>query len=299
MSRERVLNLLRTPDERFIGMVNYGFRSNYITVGGARIHYIDEGQGDTVLMLHGEPTWSFMYRSQIWGLRKNYRMVAPDMVGFGKSDKFAHRRNYSFKLHERTVLRFIEKLELKDITLVVHDWGGLIGLALVGQRPDLFKRLVIMNTALPTGEQSLGLKFRLWQSFVRWWPWFKVSSVVNMGCRKSLTKEVRMAYDAPFPEKRHKAGARAWPLLVPTDPDDHGARALKAAKAVLSTWDRPTLVLFSDGDKFFRDQGKNFRELIPGAALWPETVIKRAGHLLTEDRPDEVTNAIRSFLEKT
>lgn len=299
MSRERVLNLLRTPDERFIGMVNYGFRSNYITVGGARIHYVDEGEGETVLMLHGEPTWGFMYRNQVWGLRKQFRVVVPDMVGFGKSDKFAHRSNYSFKLHERTVLRFIEKLELKDITLVMHDWGGLIGLALVGQRPDLFKRLIIMNTALPTGERPFGWRFRLWRFFVRWSPWFNVSSIVNSGCRKSLTKEVRMAYDAPFSEKRHKAGARAWPLLVPTEPDDHGARALQTARTVLSTWEKPTLVLFSDKDLLLSDRGKYFRELIPGAAAWPETVIKRSGHFLTEDKPEEVTNAIRAFLEKT
>jgi len=299
MSRERFLNLVRTPEDRFIGMVNYGFRSNYITVGGARIHYIDEGQGETVLMLHGEPTWSFMYRSQIWGLRKQYRVVAPDMVGFGKSDKFPQRRNYSFKLHERTVLRFIEKLELKDITLVMHDWGGLIGLALVGQRPDLFKRLVIMNTSLPTGERPFGWKFRLWQAYVRWWPWFKASSIVNRGCRKALTKEMRAAYDAPFAEKKHKAGARVWPLLVPSKPNDHGARALRVAKEVLSKWQKPALLLFSDGDPFFRDKGKFFRGLIPGAAAWPETVIKRAGHFLTEDKPEEVTNAIKSFLEKT
>lgn len=295
----RTIKVLRTPDDRFIGMPHYGFKSHYAEVRGTRIHYVDEGQGETVLMLHGEPTWGFMYRKAVHELRKTNRVIVPDFVGFGRSDKFPRVKDYSLTMHLRTIERFIEHLGLCDITLVVHDWGGLIGLSALGRQPDLFKRVVILNTGLPTGDKKPALAFRLWRFFVRWSPWIKASSVVSWGCRKPIDLSIKSAYDAPFPSRHYLAGVRAWPLLVPTKPTDPGVAELVKAKEVLKNWNKPAFVLFSDGDPIFPGAGRSFRQLIPTANDQPETIIHKAGHFLMEDRGDEVAQHIAAFIKRT
>lgn len=299
LSKVRTIKVLRTPDDRFIGLPSFGFKPHYAEVRGTRVHYVDEGSGETVLLLHGEPTWGFMFRKVVHELRKHHRVVALDFVGFGRSDKFPKVKDYSFHMHLRTLERFIEHLDLKDITLVVHDWGGLIGLSALGRQPNLFKRVVILNTALPTGETQPSVVFRLWRWFVRWSPWIKASTVVAWGCRKSPDQAVRSAYDAPYPSREYLAGVRAWPLLMPTKPTDAGVAEMQKAHEVLKNWRKPAFVLFSDGDPIFPGAGKNFRELIPTAKDQPETIIRKAGHFLLEDRGEEVAQHISAFIQRS
>lgn len=291
-----MIEMMRTPDERFYGLPGYPYNPNYVEINGGRFHYLDEGEGEVILCLHGEPTWSYLYRKMIPILKKDYRVIAPDFFGFGRSDKFTRVKDYSFHMHYRTLIKFIERAELKDITLVVHDWGGLIGLSVLGKYPELFKRVVIMNTSLPLGNRSMPITFRLWRAFSRFWPVFPVKNVIKWGTYKTPQLQSLNGYEAPYPDEKYKAGARAWPSLVPTNPKSDGVRQMKRAREVLKAWDKPALVMFSENDPITKGADRWFKENIPTAKDEPEIIIERAGHFLQEDQGKKIAEHIHDFI---
>jgi len=294
-----MIEMTRTPEERFFGLPGFPYAPHYVEINGGRLHYVDEGEGETILCLHGEPTWSYLYRKMIPPLKQNYRIIAPDFFGFGRSDKFTRVKDYSFYMHYRTLIRFMEKLELKDVTLVVQDWGGLIGLSVLGKYPELFKRVVIMNTSLPTGKRSLSLPFKLWRVFARYWPTFPISNIIKWGTYRSIKDLPLRGYQAPFHDKSSTAGARAWPMLVPSHPKAEGVNQIKRAREVLSKWQKPALVLFSDSDPVTKGADRWFKENIPTAKNEPEIVIERAGHFLQEDKGKEIAEHIHDFIQRS
>jgi haloalkane dehalogenase len=293
--------VIHTPDERFANLPDFPFSPHYVEVNGLRIHYVDEGQGETILCLHGEPTWSFLYHNMIPMLSPAHRVVAMDFVGFGRSDKFTERDDYTFHMHRDTLAGFVEALALEQITLVVQDWGGLIGLTLASQMPERFARLVIMNTGLPTGDRPTGEAFLRWRQFVERVPDLPIGRVIRMGMAHGdqIAPEVIAAYEAPFPDASYKAGATAWPLLVPIHPDDPGAAEMRQAQKVLSRWNKPALVMFSDSDPITRGGDRLFRALIPTAKDQPEIVIRDAGHFLQEEKGKEIARHILDFIART
>lgn len=295
------VEFVRTPDERFDGLPGYPFQSRYATIEGLRVHYVDEGPRDApvVVLLHGEPSWSFLYREMIPVLAKaGYRVVAPDLVGFGKSDKPVRREDYSYAAHVEWMRALLfDHLELEAINLFVQDWGGLIGLRLVGEHPDRFARVVAANTALPVGRgRQPGEAFRQWLQFSQTVPEFPVGQVLQMGTVRELPPEVIRGYEAPFPDESYKAGARVFPVLVPITSDDPAVPANRAAWQVLEAWERPFLTLFSDRDPITAGLDEPFRSRIPGARGQPHRTIRNAGHFLQEDSPAELTAAFLEFL---
>lgn len=296
------MKILRTPDERFVDLPGYPFEPNYVTDGDIRIHCVDEGPRDAapVLMLHGEPSWSYLYRKMIpiftaLGLRA----VAPDLVGFGRSDKPAERSDYTYERHVAWMRSVIEQLDLRDITLVCQDWGGLIGLRLAAEHPDRFARIVAANTFLPTGDIPPGEAFLQWREYSQTTPEFNVGKIVNGGCVTDLPDEVIAAYDAPFPSDEYKAGARQFPTLVPVSPDDPAAPANRAAWEVLMKWEKPFLTAFGDSDKITRGGDRFMQQAIPGCAGRAHTTIEAAGHFVQEDKGEELARITAAFIEST
>src|SRR5690349_13174478 len=260
------MEVLRTPDERFRDLPGYRFEPRYVDVGGLRMHYVDEGAGATVLLLHGEPSWSYLYRKMIPVLAgAGLRAVAPDLIGFGRSDKPAARDDYTYQRHMDWITAFVIALDLRDITLVCQDWGGLLGLRLAAEQPARFAAIVAANTLLPTGDHKLPDSFFAWQRFSQTVPELPVGKIVRQGCQTALPDEVVAAYDAPFPDERYKAGARQFPLLVPARPDDPASAANRAAWQVLERWDKPFLTAFSDQDPITRGGDRVLQRRIPGA----------------------------------
>jgi haloalkane dehalogenase len=293
------MDVLRTPDERFADLPDFPFAPRYVEVDSLRMHYIDEGPADgpVVLLLHGEPSWSYLYRWMIPVLvDAGLRAVAIDLVGFGRSDKPARREDYTYRAHVDWTWAAIEAIGLTDITLVCQDWGGLIGLRLVGEHPDLFARVVAANTTLPTGDQHPGDAFLAWQRFSQETPDFPVGRIIDGGCVSKLPPEVVAAYDAPFPDDSFKAGARQFPTLVPTSPDDPAAPANRAAWEVLRQFDKPFLCAFSDSDPITRGADAALRKLIPGAQGQPEITIAGGGHFLQEDKGRELAAVVVDFI---
>lgn len=296
------MELLRTPDERFVNLPDYPFAPHYVEVDGVRIHYVDEGpaKAEPVLMLHGEPSWSYLYRKMIPPIAQaGYRAIAPDLVGFGRSDKPAKREDYTYQRYVDWMRGLIEQLDLRSITLVCQDWGGLIGLRLAAEHEERFARIVAANTGLPTGDQPMGKAFLAWQRYSQETPEFHVGGIVKGGCQTELAPEVIAAYDAPFPDDRYKAGARQFPLLVPNSPDDPAAPANRKAWEVLTRWQKPFLTAFSDSDPITRGADQLFQGLIPGAKGQPHTTIVGAGHFLQEDKGPELAQVVLAFMRQS
>ncbi|MBW3669253.1 MAG: haloalkane dehalogenase [Actinobacteria bacterium] len=292
------MDLLRTPDERFVGLPGYDFTPRYLeTDDGLRVHYVDEGTGDVVLLLHGEPSWSYLYRKMIPPLvDAGFRVVAPDLVGFGRSDKPASRHDYTYERHVAWMRSaIIEGLDLRGITLVGQDWGGLIGLRLAAEHEDRFARIVAANTGLPTGDQRLGEAFMAWRQFSQDVPVFPAGRIVAGGCAMPVSDEVIAAYDAPFPDEAFKEAARQFPVLVPAAPDDPAASANRAAWEVLTTWEKPFLCAFSDNDPITKGGERVFLERVPGTAGQPHTTIEGGGHFLQEDKGEELARVVTAW----
>ena len=293
------MEILRTPDERFDNLPGYSFAPHYVEVDGLRIHYVDEGpaSAEPVLMLHGEPSWSYLYRKMIPVITAaGYRAVAPDLVGFGRSDKPGRREDYTYQRHVDWMEGWLEAVDLRHITLVCQDWGGLIGLRLAASHEERFDRVVAANTGLPTGDRPIGEAFLRWQRYSQTTPNFHAGGIVKGGCVSELSPEIVAAYDAPFPDDRYKAGARQFPLLVPTSPDDPAAEANRRAWEVLARWEKPFLTAFSDSDPIMRGGDRVFQKLIPGAKGQPHTTIVGAGHFLQEDKGEELAQVVVDFM---
>ncbi len=296
------MEIIRTPDERFTNLPGYTFEPHYIEVDGLRIHYLDEGSADAepIVMLHGEPSWSYLYRKVIPVVTAaGYRAVAPDLAGFGRSDKPTRREDYTYQRHVDWVTGFLETLDLKHITLVCQDWGGLIGLRLAAEHEERFARIVAANTGLPTGDIPMGEAFLRWQQYSQTTPEFNAGRIVKGGCVTELSPEVIAAYNAPFPDDRYKAGARQFPLLVPTAPDDPATVANRKAWEVLARWEKPFLTAFSDSDAITRGADRLFQQVIPGTKGQPHTTIVGAGHFLQEDKGEELARVVIEFMARS
>ncbi len=295
------MDFLRTPDERFASLPGYDFAPHYLdSIEGARVHYVDEGSGETILCLHGEPSWAFLYRHIINALRDECRLVAPDLLGFGRSDKPATLEDHTFDFHYQWLVHFVEALDLQDITLVVQDWGGLLGLPYAAHHPERIKRLVIMNTGLGTGDIPLGEGFTRWQEFARRvGTSLEPGQLVGMTSQQKISDDVAAAYDAPFPDASYRAGVAAMPLIVPSTPDMPGAALSQQAREIFKTWQKPTLVMFSDKDPVTAGGERFFRKWIPGAQGQPEITIEGAGHFLQEEKGAEIAGHIRAFIGRT
>lgn len=283
--------ILRTPDERFAALPGFPWAPRYVEAGGLRLACVDEGprEAPPVLLLHGEPSWSFLYRKMIPPLlAAGLRVVAPDLAGFGRSDKPADRRAYTYLAHVEWVGALLRALDLTRITLFCQDWGGLIGLRLYAEEEGRFARACAANTYLPTGDERVPGAFRLWRAFARFTPVFPVGRIVASGVVRGLSPEARAAYDAPFPSEAHKAGARAFPLLVPTRPDDPASPANRRAWEVLRESKKPFLTLFGKNDPITRGAERRLIQRIPGAQGQPHDVLRGAGHFLQEDVGEEL-----------
>ncbi len=293
--------VLRTPDDRFANLPGFPFQPRYVTLGDTRMHYVDEGQGQIILCLHGEPTWSYLYRKMIPPLAARHRVVAPDFVGFGRSDKYADRSAYTFQMHVDKLTEFLGALDLRGITLVCQDWGGLIGLRVAAENPARFARLVIMNTGLPTGDEKPSEGFLRWREFAAKQDDLPVGFIMQRTLvgGGEIDPNVIAAYEAPFPDTSYKAGAMQFPLLVPIAPEDPGSEGMRRARHVFSKWSQPALVMFADQDPVTAGGDRFFRRLIPTAKDQPEITIHGASHFLQEDAGPEIAEHILQFIDRT
>lgn len=296
------MKVLRTPDAAFVDLEDYPFAAHYVEVetqgtSPLRLHYVDEGPREVapILLLHGEPTWSYLYRKFIPPLAAaGHRVLAPDLIGFGKSDKPASRDSYSYERHVAWMSDWLTQLDLHNITLFCQDWGGLIGLRLVAAFPDRFARLVISNTYLPVGE-NIGSGFDGWRAFSQATPEFKTGRIVDGGCNRALTGAEIAAYNAPYPDERFKAGARQFPLLVPVTPGHLSVAENCAAWAQLEHFEKPVLTCFGNQDQILGHLDAEIQQRIPGAKGQPHCRID-ASHFCQEDQPEQLVELIHNFI---
>lgn len=302
------MEIYRTPDHCFDGLPSFPWEPRYTEVpaGDAgpalRIAHVETGPdtGEPVLCMHGEPSWSYLYRHMLPVFADaGLRAVAPDLVGFGRSDKPVGTAEYTYARHVAWMLAWLRAVDLRGVTLVCQDWGGLIGLRLVAAEPERFARVVVANTFLPTGDRHPGDAFLAWRTFSQETPTFPVGAIVNGGCATDLAPEVVAAYDAPFPEEYAKDGARAFPLLVPIAPDDPEAAPNREAWEVLRHWDKPFLSAFSDNDPITRGGDKVFQAEVPGAAGQAHTTIAGAAHFLQEDAGPDLAGVVVDLIRGT
>lgn len=299
------MEILRTPDSAFANLVDYPFAPHYIDVRQddqkLRMHFVDEGprNADPVLLMHGEPSWSFLYRKIVKGLvEKGHRAVAPDLIGFGKSDKPKDQDDYTYERHVSWMGQWLTALDLKGITLFCQDWGGLIGLRLVAAFPDRFARVVVANTGMPIGA-GLTEAFEAWLNFSQTVPVLPVDAIVNGGTKRDLTEAELAAYRAPYPDETYKAGARRFPRLVPVTGLHGSVEENKAAWKVLEHFNKPMLTAFSDGDPVTKGGERAFLERVPGTNGQKHVTIQGGGHFLQEDKPDEITALLDQFIRDT
>ena len=294
------MKILRTPDNRFSNLLDYPFKPNYIQLGDIRIHYVDEGESseEVVLLIHGEPTWSYLYRKMVPIVSESgYRVIVPDLVGFGKSDKPINQEDYTYEKHVGWISSFIESLDLKNINLFCQDWGGLIGLRIVSEQGYRFNRIIASNASLPTGDFKVPKAFFNWQKFSQDTPVFNASKIVKSSCVNKISNEVQKAYDAPFPDETYKAGARRFPMLVPTSPNDPSSQPNREAWEKLKNWHKPFLTAFSDSDPITKGGDLLFQKLIPGCKGISHKTIVGAGHFLQEDKGPELAQLIVDFID--
>jgi haloalkane dehalogenase len=300
------LKILRTPDSRFANLPDFSFAPHYGEVKDSdgtalRIHYLDEGptSANPVLLMHGEPSWSFLYRRIVASLAaRGHRAVAPDLVGFGRSDKPADQSDYTYERHVEWMSDWMAATRLTNITLFCQDWGGLIGLRLVAAFPEKFARVIVANTGLPTGE-GFSEGFQRWLEFSQSTPVLPIGQILGMGCRRGLSETEMAAYDAPFPDESFKAGARRFPALVPITPEHGSVAENKAAWKVLEKFTKPFLTAFSDLDPVTKGGELIFQNRVPGAKGQKHVTITEAGHFLQEDKPDEIADLIHAFIAST
>ncbi len=301
------MNVLRTPDQRFEALAEFEFAPHYVEVpsgdgsGSLRVHYIDEGPAsgaEKILLMHGEPSWCYLYRKMVVPLTSaGFRVIAPDLVGFGRSDKPDRRTDYTYARHVEWMRgALMDELGLSGLTLVGQDWGGLVGLRLVAEHPDRFRRVVAANTGLPTGDMDMGDAFLAWQKFSQEVPTLPVGRIVAGGCVSDVEAPVVAAYDAPFPDESYKEGARQFPMLVPCRPDDPASEANRRAWEVLRQFDKPFLCAFSDRDPITRGADQLFLDTVPGALGQNHTTITGAGHFLQEDKGHDLASAVIDFV---
>jgi haloalkane dehalogenase len=291
--------IFRTPDERFADLPGHVFPPNYLAWSGLRIHYVDEGprSAPPVLLLHGEPTWSYLYRKMIPPLAEGgYRVLAPDLIGFGRSDKPTRIEDYTYLRHVEWVTSWFERLRLNDVTLVVQDWGSLIGLRIAAEQDARVARLVVANGFLPTAQRRTPPAVYVGRAFARYSPVLPAGRLVAIGTVRRVRAKVRAGYDAPFPDKTYQAGARAFPRLVPTSPDDPAIPANRAAWDALGRWEKPCLTIFGNRDRLLGKADRPLIKHIPGAAGQPHARIN-ASHFIQEDSGPELAERILSWLE--
>jgi len=304
------MDRVRTPDERFQHLPNFPYEPRYQTVrdptGGEslRMAYVDEGPKDadeTFLLLHGEPTWSFLYRWVIPPLvAAGHRVIAPDLIGFGRSDKPADRKDVTYARHVEWLREALfDHLQLSHLTYFGQDWGSLIGLRLVGEHPDRFARIAIGNGGLPTGDERVSEAFRTWQEFSQTTPELPIGRIVAGGCATPLDDDAIAAYDAPFPDETFKETARIMPTLVPTSGDDPAHDANVAAWATLESWTKPFLTCFSDKDPVTAGAERKFQRRVPGAQGLDHVILAGGGHFLQEDCGTELGALLDRFVNTT
>ena len=297
------MTVLRTPDSCFESIPDFPFQPNYLELADAnfgpiRMHYLDEGpaDGQVILCLHGEPTWSFLYRKMIPVFSAaGFRTVAPDLIGFGRSDKLSDREDYTYRRHVGWMASLLDAINLSGITLVGQDWGGLIGLRLLAENPDRFARFTLSNTGLPTGDHPVNEAFHRWRRFSQEDAEFDTGFIVNLFGHGDLSEAEIQAYRAPFPGDEFKAGARQFPMLVPTEPDDPASEDNRRAWKQLMQWEKPALMCFSDADPIMAGGDKPFLKLVPGTHDQPHVTLK-GRHLIQEEDGENWARAIVSWI---
>ncbi|WNJ20619.1 haloalkane dehalogenase [Pontibacter sp. G13] len=296
------IEFLRTPESRFEGISDYPFSPHYVQVSnGLRMHYLDEGPKDApiIMLWHGEPSWSYLYRTMIPPLvQAGFRVMAPDLIGFGKSDKPIHMEDYSYERYLNWMWDWMDAVSIEQAHLFCQDWGGLLGLRMVADQPNRFDRVIAANTILPTGDNPPNEAFQKWQKFAAEVPVFPVSNIIQRATVSELSAETLAAYDMPFPDESYKAGARIFPALVPVTPDDPQSQPNRLAWQSLAQRTQPFLTLFSDSDPIMSGLEKLFIKIVPGAKGQPHTTIPQGGHFLQEDQGPLIAEHIIQFLQQ-